>query len=450
MVTFGQVRQWDADTLDAVVQSLTSARTVLLGEMDDIDRSARRLVWIGFARDRAVARTGQLTIALAGHGVRARDVANQLHVAGMGVSAVRRQAEALASYATSQELDIRPDGDVVDLRPEPDDPSLVDRAAGFLRSRARDTVAAGVAVVVAEARAVDHLLTQALVRSHVALDALDAAAAGDAGAVAAVANQVAQDAGPTTGGYRIGSPTRPTFTWDEDFVYGSKQAGARDWVARAKWMAMLNGGRLKPDLDDATAAYAHYWDNTGAPLEIDYEEAVAEDPAVRRNVDDEIARAALGAEELIARGSTRFSMTGDGQATQHYPQTENWQKAIGAYQQWSSADVWVEGDTVHMRVTIYAEDHYNFNRGQADIASGASDDENGRFTEIGWAKPFDSHGSVTREVTWPLGSPPPASAVDAPAGDDQWNPGREDRADSRPGSRDGDRNNRDTGGARVP
>ncbi|MGH3980052.1 MAG: hypothetical protein ACRDRZ_13805 [Pseudonocardiaceae bacterium] len=94
----------------------------------------------------------------------------------------------------------------------------------------------------------------------------------------------------------------------------------------------------------------------------------------------------------------------------YYPQTENWQKAIGGYQVWSHGDVRVDGDTVTMEITVRGEDRYNFNGGQNDIATGAPDDENGRFTEIGWAKPFDTHGSLTRTVTWQLGDvpdPPP-------------------------------------------
>ena len=102
-------------------------------------------------------------------------------------------------------------------------------------------------------------------------------------------------------------------------------------------------------------------------------------------------------------------MTGAANGTTSYPVTENWQKTVGGYQQWSSADVVVSGDTVSMTVTVHAEDYDNVNRGQADIASAAPDDENGRFTEIGWAMPFPTSGTLTRTVTWPLGDP--ASAV---------------------------------------
>lgn len=208
------------------------------------------------------------------------------------------------------------------------------------------------------------------------------------------------------GKYTVGPPSRPDIPWDEDFEYDSKDPGPGDYASAAKWKAMLAGaGVLKRDLDDAMDAYGHYWDNNGDPLEFDYEEAVREDSSIASNVDDEITRAQAAAEELIASGHDTFEFTGEPTASSAYPETENWAKTIGGYQQWSSADVSVAGDQVTMTVTVHAEDHYNFNSGQNDIASGEPDDENGRFTELGWAKPFDSSGSVTRTVTWTIGDP---------------------------------------------
>ncbi|SMQ62230.1 hypothetical protein [Agreia sp. VKM Ac-1783] len=214
---------------------------------------------------------------------------------------------------------------------------------------------------------------------------------------------------PTTtsdGQYTIGPPSRPDIAWDEDFEYDSKDPGPGDYASAAAWKARLAGaGVLRPDLDDAMDAYGHYWDNNGDPFEFDYEEAVREDSHVADNVDGEITRAQAAAEELIKSGQSIFEFTGAPTASSAYPTTENWTKTIGAYQQWSSADVAVDGDKVTMTVTVHAEDRYNFNAGQSDIASGQPDDANGRFTELGWAKPFDSSGSVTRTVTWTVGDP---------------------------------------------
>ena len=200
-------------------------------------------------------------------------------------------------------------------------------------------------------------------------------------------------------------------------------------------MAKTEGAKIaRSDLDDALTAYEHYWDNNGEPLKIDYEEAYRE---------DEVSRTAAAVDELARSGQTGFSVSGPGHASDVYPTTENWQKTVGGYQQWSSADVTVVDGVVTMSVTVHAEDHYNFNRGQADIGSGAPDDENGRFTEIGWAKPFDTHGEVVRTVTWNVGDPPPS--MDFGSGDEHRNPGSEDRTDNRgnPSTRPG--SDRDTG-----
>lgn len=242
----------------------------------------------------------------------------------------------------------------------------------------------------------------------------------------------ATNTGGPVDGYDFGAPDQPDITWDEGFVYNSKDSTWRDHISKAEWMAKLKGGRvLRPDLDDATAMYQHYWDNNGEPVRFDYEEGLREDEAVRANVNAEIATTAAAVDEMVRNGNSSFSVTGPAHLAPNYPTTENWQKTIGGYQQWSSADVRVEDGQVTMTITVHAEDYYNFNPSQQDIATGAGDDENGRFTEIGWAKPFPSSGDVTRTITWPVGSPPPT--VDVGTGEMERTPGlgREDRADGR-------------------
>ncbi|QZN86248.1 hypothetical protein [Cellulomonas sp. C5510] len=225
---------------------------------------------------------------------------------------------------------------------------------------------------------------------------------------------------PGPDGFRIGAPDRPTIDWDEDYVWGSATPTAGDWTAAAQWRAKMAAARLvRGDLDDALDAYSHYWSNTGELFTIDYDRASRQDAGIEANVRAEIARAVAGADRLASGGVTEFAMTGGASATSSYPVTENWQKTVGGYQQWSSADVVVHAGTVSMTVTVHAEDYYNFNRGQADIASGAPDDENGRFTEVGWARPFPTTGSLTRTVTWPLGAPGAATTEPAPNGADR-------------------------------
>ena len=60
-----------------------------------------------------------------------------------------------------------------------------------------------------------------------------------------------------------------------------------------------------------------------------------------------------------------------------------------------------------MTTTITAKDRWNFNAGAGDIATKAKDDENGRFEELGWARSFDTSGTVTRTYTWKVGEEPP-------------------------------------------
>lgn len=209
---------------------------------------------------------------------------------------------------------------------------------------------------------------------------------------------------PGPGEYVVGPATRPEIEWDEDFVYDSKGSTWTDHLNKVKWQTKAEGAAVvRQDLDDALAAYWHYWDNNGKHFTFDYEEAYREDHRVKLTVDAEIGRAQAGAESLINSGRTSFSMTGGANNADFYPETENWQKAIGGHKVWSSAEVTVKGNTATMTVVVHGEDYYNFNRGQSDIASGAQDDENGRFTEIGWAKPFEQSGTVTKTMTWELG-----------------------------------------------
>ena len=80
--------------------------------------------------------------------------------------------------------------------------------------------------------------------------------------------------------------------------------------------------------------------------------------------------------------------------------TENWQKTIGAHYAWGSATISYADGVYTMVYTIHVKDRYNFNKGAYDIATGAPDDENGRFAVLGWAQPFYTYGESTVTVTW--------------------------------------------------
>ena len=100
----------------------------------------------------------------------------------------------------------------------------------------------------------------------------------------------------------------------------------------------------------------------------------------------------------------RSGITSKNRNIPNNPATEEWQKVLGSYDMWSSADVFVAGKMITMRVTVRAHDRYNFNNGSVDIVTGEPDAANGRFAQLGWASGFNTSGSLSRDVTWPLGS----------------------------------------------
>ena len=90
-----------------------------------------------------------------------------------------------------------------------------------------------------------------------------------------------------------------------------------------------------------------------------------------------------------------------------------------------------------MKITISMEDFYNFNNGQADLTTGASDNINGRFENLGWARSFYSRGRLTRTVKWCKGD---AESSTRRSGGGRV---RDRRGGGRGRSRDRNRNGRD-------
>lgn len=210
-------------------------------------------------------------------------------------------------------------------------------------------------------------------------------------------------------GYEVGPPDRPHIEYDDDFPFESKKGedDIGDRLSLAEWKAKLRGAQLlRTDLDDSLALYEHYLGASGDPMSVDYEEGYQEDASIRQNVDSEILASQAAVQQMIEDGQEDFSFTGPPAKESAYPDTENWQKTLGGYQQWSSGDVEVdENGRARMVITVHAEDQYNFNAGQADIATGAPDSANGRFSELGWAQGFNVTGSVQRVVEWDVDDP---------------------------------------------
>ncbi|SCL46017.1 RHS repeat-associated core domain-containing protein [Micromonospora eburnea] len=227
--------------------------------------------------------------------------------------------------------------------------------------------------------------------------------------------------------YCIGSPRNPTNhgPWDDQFVYDPNAKWTPEDVASwSKWQGYRYGciASEKANMGrcagwaDAPYMYDHYLNGTGDPYVFTFSPAYYEDAMLRRHIDLEIAAAQRAAEDLMGKsGSNSFQMTGGNRHFPGQPSTEKWQKIVGSFDMWASAEVTVTGDTVAMRITIHAEDRWNFNRGAHDLGSGIKDDENGRFAVLGKAKGFNSSGSMVKEVTWTIGSPRSATVSDPKA-----------------------------------
>jgi hypothetical protein len=124
-----------------------------------------------------------------------------------------------------------------------------------------------------------------------------------------------------------------------------------------------------------------------------------------------------------------------------YPGTENWQKALGAHAIWIEASVTVAvtrlrdagseplpggvpdagtGSSTesgpptftrhfHIEMTIHEEDMYNFNPGNADIATGTPDSANGRFEITGLGHEYMNHGTYSQPFDFDANMSPVSS-----------------------------------------
>jgi hypothetical protein len=250
----------------------------------------------------------------------------------------------------------------------------------------------------------------------------------------------------TVADYVTGPPRRPPIHHDNGFLQNpndprdptpiptipptdADRQALKDWRNKLEWAERVQWLPVGPhtDIEDGLAAYRHFLDGNGSDRTFSYDRFVTNDSAGRTTLENATRDVQLGAEqiykEMIARDPSlqgrpvTFSMSGSQIAVGNsdkfpYPETENWQKAIGAHQIWMSATVTVRpaaisGDPPNftMRMTLHAEDRYNFNPGSADIATGTPDAANGRFERTGLAHQYTNYATLERDVTWMEGKP---------------------------------------------
>ena len=237
--------------------------------------------------------------------------------------------------------------------------------------------------------------------------------------------------------YVLGPPKRPNIVHDNGFLdkYALRKPTSSDYAAEAKAIMLLEAGEAVQDvpfaphnhLSDALGAYRHFLFGDGKDRTFSYERYVASDESGKVTLKNAIKDAQAGAIDLFRNGAVAmqqkspsgsgfpetpvyFQMTGSGltasarSAYFPYPDTENWQKAIGAHNFWISANVLAEGlgpmYQFSMDFTLHAEDRYNFNPGAADISTGIPDSMNGVLEVSGLAHQYTNYSELTRYVTW--------------------------------------------------
>ncbi len=233
---------------------------------------------------------------------------------------------------------------------------------------------------------------------------------------------------------------RPDIVFDHGFLEGKdgkidtskkRDPEIADYIAYMKWDAKVSAAEiLRLDLVDATRAYRNFLSGRGMQLGFDYEKFVKDDKAGKTVVESAIEDTIAAALEISDKtGKTGFLIqsneikVGDHfnpNSRYPYPGTENWQKAIGGHSIWLEADIKValSGGSRHFDILLIlrAEDRYNFNPGNADIATGIADEENGRLEVTGLGKEFDSFSTLKRKIVFEAGMEPVTDRRKPPEG----------------------------------
>lgn len=221
---------------------------------------------------------------------------------------------------------------------------------------------------------------------------------------------------PYSGPFKIGSPTNPGFTYDNGFldVYPPRSPTVKDRLDKLYWTEKNGAAKiLRRDLNDATAAYTHFLYGKGADFSFNFSKYIKEDKSGQKLLSNasklakEGASALLTSEGSISITSEGLSVTGSS-ALFPYPETENWQKTVGAFNFWMGASVTSktvmkeDGEYLDysMTLTIYGEDRYNFNPGMLDIATGTPDSANGKFEVTGLGHQFMNYGKHEEIINW--------------------------------------------------
>lgn len=205
----------------------------------------------------------------------------------------------------------------------------------------------------------------------------------------------------------------PNFNYDSGFSKFPKQKPtAADRANFTIWTAKATVARSI--LPNGVAAYMHYLGNTGKDFTFNFSKYLNEDKSGKTLLSNITSIAKNNSEKVLTKpGNISYYSQGfsaGNSAEFPYPESEDWQKAIGAFNFYYKADLSAKsvkgGLKYTLNLTIYAEDKYNFNPGQKDIETGTPDDVNGRFEVVGWAKEFMQRGAAkTKTIEWTVKQP---------------------------------------------
>ena len=169
-------------------------------------------------------------------------------------------------------------------------------------------------------------------------------------------------------------------------------------------------------------AYNHFLTGQGEDRQFSYDDFVSDDASGRVVLDRVITDTQQGVESVheqmiaddptLATQEVTFDVTGGAISVggsnaeiNAYPNTDDWQKAIGAHSVWASATVTVVSGkgglapTFEADSTLHGEDRYNFNPGDADIETNQADSIRGRLEQVGLAQQYDHFGTLDRNIT---------------------------------------------------
>ena len=214
---------------------------------------------------------------------------------------------------------------------------------------------------------------------------------------------------------RIGT-AEPEWIYDEGFPYDpDEKATVGDRASWAYWGTLNAGAQAIGHMPDATKAYSHYRAGSGENLPVDLEKACEEEERLEQFFERIVNMAKGDAEgyiNSILEDPLSKSMYSDGRITldftsvlyaitgSDYPESENWRKALGGFSCWSHGVIYYSESSYTLDIYLTVKDRYNFDINKKDMNTGTSDEVNGRFSTLGWAKEFTSVGTIHKVISW--------------------------------------------------